>query len=554
MNISTSHEGNIIGGFAQVHQGPVINYNGGDQCLADEDKGTLLDHVCLQYVHQTDPRRDKERIEQTKGGLIEGCYKWVLDHPGFRRWRCEKQGRLLWIKGDAGKGKTMLLIGIINELCQQTRAPDASLLSFFLCQGTDATMNSATAVLRGLIYLLIRQETRLISHLHTEYCSAGRKLLENKNAFYTLSAIFQAMLRDPNLTEAYLVVDALDECEEDSTELLELIVRTTSTPSSKVKWIVSSRNRPDIQQLLDPDNTGVRLSLEVNAELVSQAVDKYIELKVSQLSVLRNNQTLQDEIRNRMGHKANGTFLWVALVFMELQTVGKHDMLDVLDEVPEQLSPLYDRMMSHILRLKRRRDPKFCRLVLSVATLAYRPLHWLELRTLAGLQDQDFDFAAFERIIHLCGSFLTTREDYVYLIHQSAKDYLTNDASETIFPIGLGPIHFNIFSCSLNTLSNTLRKDIYNLQHPGFPIDKVKKLDPDPLVVVRYSSVYWIDHFCQVNDQSPKCKMALSNDGEVLSFFKVHFLHWLECLSLLGRISDAVGMVRKLYELISVCQ
>src|SRR5204863_9845415 len=110
--------------------------------------------------------------------------------------------------------------------------------------------------------------------------------------------------------------------------------------------------------------------------------------------------------------KADGTFLWVALVFKELQKVGKYDVLAVLDEVPKELTPLYDRMMSHILRLERR-DPEFCRLMLSTATLAYRPLHWLELRMLAGLQDRHFDFTDIERIIHLCGSFLTTREGYV---------------------------------------------------------------------------------------------------------------------------------------------
>jgi hypothetical protein len=35
------------------------------------------------------------------------------------------------------------------------------------------------------------------------------------------------------------------------------------------------------------DDAGVRLSLEVNAELVSQAVDTYIDYKVSQLTQIR---------------------------------------------------------------------------------------------------------------------------------------------------------------------------------------------------------------------------------------------------------------------------
>jgi hypothetical protein len=60
-------------------------------------------------------------IEQIKGGLLEGSYKWILDHPDFRAWSSEEQSRLLWIKGDAGKGKTILLIGIIKEMGPMTR-------------------------------------------------------------------------------------------------------------------------------------------------------------------------------------------------------------------------------------------------------------------------------------------------------------------------------------------------------------------------------------------------------------------------------------------------
>ncbi len=46
----------------------------------------------------------------------------------------------------------MLLCGIINELKSTS---DRSLVLFFFCQATDASINNATAVLRGLIYLLI---------------------------------------------------------------------------------------------------------------------------------------------------------------------------------------------------------------------------------------------------------------------------------------------------------------------------------------------------------------------------------------------------------------
>ncbi|RYP06850.1 hypothetical protein DL764_002898 [Monosporascus ibericus] len=205
----------------------------------------LSEESCLRHLRLTDPRDDKKRIEQTKGGLLRDSYRWILDNADFRRWGDDPQRRLLWIKGDAGKGKTMLLCGIINEL---ESTANTSQLSYFFCQGTDAQLNNATAVLRGLIYLLVDQQPCLTSHLQTKYDRAGKRLFEDENAFYALCDIFYAILRDSRLIAAYLVIDALDECEENLPQLLEIIKDTVSATSVPIKWIVSSRNRPDIKQ------------------------------------------------------------------------------------------------------------------------------------------------------------------------------------------------------------------------------------------------------------------------------------------------------------------
>jgi hypothetical protein len=74
------------------------------------------DNCCLADLLLTDPRNEKIRIERTKGGLLNDSFRWILDNSQFQRWREDKQSQLLWIKWDAGKGNTMLIIGIIDEL------------------------------------------------------------------------------------------------------------------------------------------------------------------------------------------------------------------------------------------------------------------------------------------------------------------------------------------------------------------------------------------------------------------------------------------------------
>ena len=113
------------------------------------------DQECIQHLRLTDPRDDKKRIEETKDGLLEDSYHWIFEHSDFQQWRNDQQSRLLWIKGDPGKGKTMLLCGIINKLKKSIAKTD--LLSYFFCQATDSRINNATAMLRGLVYLLVDQ-------------------------------------------------------------------------------------------------------------------------------------------------------------------------------------------------------------------------------------------------------------------------------------------------------------------------------------------------------------------------------------------------------------
>ena len=454
--------------------------------MTDEDKS------CLADLRLADPLIEKTRIEGTKGGLLIDSFRWLLNDSEFQRWREGNHNQLLWIKGDAGKGKTMLMIGIINELQQQVARSGKSsvteVLSYFLCQATDPRLNSATAILRGMIYLLASEHPFLISHLRKPYDRAGQKLFEDSSAFYSLSDVFRQMVQDSRLTAVYLVVDALDECEVGLPELLDLITSTVSAQPTRVKWIVSSRNRDDIEQRLGLDDSHARLSLELNADHISHAVDVYVDYKVSQLVSLRNDKALQDQVRDQLHQKSDGTFLWVALVFEELRGALRRNVAQVLNRIPKGLTPLYDRMIKQIQQLEFD-YPQLCILTLATAALAHRPLHMLEIRLLAGLVEEIPSLEDLERIIHMCGSFLTIRDNYVYFIHQSADDYLTVNASGIIFADGRGRIHYDMFSWSLDALSK-LRRDMYNLQDPGSMVENVPDPDPDPLGPIRYSCLF----------------------------------------------------------------
>ncbi|KAF1959545.1 hypothetical protein CC80DRAFT_514059 [Byssothecium circinans] len=493
---------------------------------------------CMQDLHLTDPRDDKKRIEDTKGGLLEDSYHWILENADFRQWRDDENSRLLWIKGDPGKGKTMLLCGIINELKKSIANTD--LLSYFFCQATDSRINSATAVLRGLLYLLVKQQPSLVLHIQKEHDHAGKALFENANAWVALSEIFTCILQDPSLNNTYLIVDALDECVTDLLKLLDFVAQK-SCVSSRVKWIVSSRNDARIEQRLRLNNSGTRLSLELkeNATQVSRAVGAYIDHCLLELPEIQHDNDLQDSVREKMRRKANGTFLWVSLVIKDLKDAISWEVLQILDEVPVELKD-------------RRQRSELCREVLSIIITAYRPLHLQELHVLSSSHAPAQDVnQATARIVKMCGSFLTIRDDNVYIVHQSAKDFLSQEASSDLFPYGIEDVHHSISLKSIQIMSKTIQRDMYSLRELGYPAELVEPPDPDPLAAPRYACIYWIDHLSDSSLASAAASSGnLRDGGAVYEFLREKYLYWLEALSLCKSLSKGIVSIAKLKALV----
>jgi hypothetical protein len=515
----------------------------------------LMDEVdkqrkCTQDLRLTDPCDDKQRIEATKGGLLVDSYSWILNNDSFQQWQVDPQSRLLWIKGDPGKGKTMLLCGIINELQKSITKTDN--ISYFFCQATDSRINSAAAVLRGLLFMLVNQKPSLISHVRKKYDSGGRTVFEDTNAWVVLTEIFSDVLRDPSLNITYLIIDALDECVTDLQKLLHFITEQ-SLNISHVKWIVSSRNWPEIEERLELASHKVRLSLELNAESVSKAVSIFIEQKVSWLAQQKkyDNRT-RTAVIEHLTSNANDTFLWVALVCQNLEAMSKWNVLKKLNLFPPGLDSLYERMMQQI---RDSDDFELCKQILASITLVYQPITLEELVTLVvELEDTTHDPESVQEIISLCGSFLTLRANTIYFVHQSAKDFLLTKVVREVFPSGKEDVHSALCTGSLRNLSKTLRRDIYGLKALGYSITEVKQPDPDPLAESRYSCVYWVDHLCaSILQSSVICTEDLQDRGSINTFLQEKYLYWLEALSLCKSIPKGVVSMAKLSSLVQVC-
>ena len=256
------------------------------------------------------------------------------------------------------------------------------------------------------------------------------------------------------------------------------------------------------------------------------------------------NKRMRDAILQHLTTNANDTFLWVALVFQDLERTSKWNVLNKIGSFPPGLTPLYRRMLRQISESD---DDELCKLVLATVTLAYRPLALEEVVALnKQLQDIGDDTDLVQQLISRCGSLLTIQSGLFYFVHQSAKDFILAEGVQEVFPSGKDHVHRIFLTRSIETMSKDLRRDIYSLADLGCGIEEVTKLDTDPLVASRYSCVYWVDHLCNSNLET------LDKDS-VDAFLRNKYVYWLEALSLEAFMTKGVISMEKLHSLFQVC-
>ncbi|KAL2890567.1 Vegetative incompatibility protein HET-E-1 [Ceratocystis lukuohia] len=486
------------------------------------------DKKCLSDLYITDPSTDKKDIEHRKGGLLKESYRWIVSHENFQQFLDESESSILWIKGDPGKGKTMLLCGVIDEL---ERASQTS-LSYFFCQAANDRVNTASSVLRGLLYHFAYHNPHLTKHIRNKY-DCKKDMFNSPGAWHELCEILTSMLNDPSLKNPILIVDALDECRTSQKDLLQFIAQP-----SRAKWIVSSRNWPDIEEILDDAEQKVKIHLEINQESVSAAVNSFIDFKVDELAQKKKyNGEMKLAVLDHLRLHANGTFLWVSLVCQELSNCRKRQTLNKLMSFPPGLDALYERMVQQIDDSD---DAQICKDIIAQVFVAYRPLTLEELCVLVESLESE-EKQEVEELIALCGSFLTIHNNVISFVHQSAKDYFQEKALGEILPFGIQHQHQTILSRSLVVLHRELRRDMYNLTAPGCLIEEVSRPQPDPLAAIRYPCFFWVDHLI---DSS--ANWMVSKNDEILAFLREKYLQWLEAFSLLRGISIAGRAIEKL--------
>ena len=364
----------------------------------------------------------------------------------YKAWVAAKKSDLLWICGQPGHGKTYLSIYLVETLA---KSEDIILLEYY-CDNKDEKRNTASAVIRGLMFGLLVQLPKLSQCLSTEINEKTNALRDP--SFAALWLVFDRMVQISGKS-VFCILDGLDECDDTSVDELttsfrELFSQPIST-NSYVKIALTSRPlstansttlNPFPRIVLDNEShtksdVGIFVKAEFSKYFSPDSLTEYF-------SDVAQRDAWCYKTKARLVEMANGTFLWAGFAIKELRTTKPPNVGEKLEELPRGLDQLYNRILLQIKNTQPPQSAAQIAALLQWAVVAVRPMSLAEMSAAIPIErGEDFSNDRIMRdLVADCKGLLVITDKTVSLVHQSVKDYLVAqdtgaNAAPTLFRV-----------------------------------------------------------------------------------------------------------------------
>ncbi|KAF8713547.1 hypothetical protein AX14_012942 [Amanita brunnescens Koide BX004] len=240
----------------------------------------------------------------------EGTGQWLLEDGKYATWKQESNS-FMWINGISGCGKTLVCSTIIEDIKAIVKTQPRTGLAFFYFDINDKTKQSSRNLLSSLVLSLTAKSNdyspleRLYMELDKLHLPTERELLD------LLRELLQFF------KQAYIVIDALDECD-DYDQLFNQVIRVMRTWNvSHLHVFMSSRRE---QNIIITMKECVTAEICLSADLVGSDIISYIYSFVRNDSGLKRwGHAVQQSVVDALITGANGMFRWVSCQFEELQ-------------------------------------------------------------------------------------------------------------------------------------------------------------------------------------------------------------------------------------------
>ncbi|KAK6956941.1 hypothetical protein Daesc_002223 [Daldinia eschscholtzii] len=367
---------------------------------------------------------------------ISGTCAWFTGHSRFHDWRSSTKSSVLWASADPGCGKSVLARYLVDEVLPST---DTRTTSYFFFRGGLEEQRSMTVAMCCIVRQIINQRPNLLS----------KRIIEKFESRGTLTSSFQGLweiLIDLTKSqvggEIICIMDAFDECDEEGrSQLIEALSksRMLHIPGSHtgvLKFILT--NRPDSTvwrgfQRLKEWIPIIEVTGESRADLISQEVKVFIGENLKNIgSRLELSESEQKLLRKQFTTVPHRTYLWANLVFKAIRDavdITQDELQQYVRTLPRTVEEAYDKILC------RSNNPTQAKRLLGILIAATRPLSLSEMAVALAIEEshQKHDDLLFEpedrfrrTVRDLSGCFITVVESKIYLLHQTARDFLIN--------------------------------------------------------------------------------------------------------------------------------
>lgn len=391
---------------------------------------------CLQTFRTSDYEDFKARNPDP----VEGTCRWVLDHQNYHHWRSSDETKVLWVSADPGCGKSVLSKFLVEELSNGFNT-----ICYFFFKDDNEVQRHAHSALCALLHQLFLCKPSLLKYAQPAVDQNGEKIQQLFGVLWNLLTTAAAS-EENSSGHVICILDALDECEEMSRfRLIDTLTNYclsrngSGSIDCRIKFLVTSRPYYNIESRfhkLTQNLPTIRLSGEQETGSISREIDLVIKAEVKELgSSLQLGESTQSYLENKLLTTTNRTYLWWRLIREEIRSAlasTKNRLKQVIDTLPESLDAAYTALLAQI------KNQKEARHLLHIVVAAVRPLTLTELNIALNINVdcqsyEDLDLEPQDlfrtRIRALCGLFIHVFDSKIYLIHQTAKEFLTSHQS-----------------------------------------------------------------------------------------------------------------------------
>lgn len=367
-----------------------------------------------------------------------GTCEWFEDNLDFKKWNTSQSSSMLWISANPGCGKSVLAKYLAESVLPKG---ESRTVCYFFFKDDFSDQRGATGAICCILHQLFTERPDLFSEAIAQRLDAHRAHLAS--SFNEVWDALVAASLQKNAGEIICVLDAFDECADDERSMLSATLRSFYDPESEakkesiLKFFITSRPYDKVRQGFQPLSTPglavihLRGESEIEVAKIASEINIYIEAKVQEMDDFLPEE--KGVLLRALQQSPNQTYLWVYLAIEWIRDVRMHivDAVDITSALPTTVNQAYEKILAKSV------NPKEARKLLHIVVATTRPLTIWEMDSALSIGPSASSSARIDKpwgdhredqcvkyIRNLCGLFVNIVDSKVYLLHQTAKEFL----------------------------------------------------------------------------------------------------------------------------------